>query len=79
MIGETWNVLSGLVNAVVGAFPLWSVKLLVIGIFLGLSGWSFTLSDDYVYRGAPDRSRWRDLRIWAAVVIGLVILPYLFF
>ncbi len=79
MIGEIWRVLSGLVNGIVGALPLWSIKFLVIGIFLGLAGWSATLSEDYVFQGAPDHSRWRDLRIWAAIVIGLVILPYLFF
>jgi hypothetical protein len=29
-----------------------------------------------VYLGAPDRERWRDLRLWAAVIVGVYVLIY---
>jgi hypothetical protein len=43
---------------------------------LGLYGiaivWTWFLSRKFVFRGAPDEHRWRDLRIWAT----FVMLPY---
>lgn len=33
-------------------------------------GWSF--GREYVYRGAEDQARWRDLRLW---VIGIMAIP----
>jgi len=74
-----WDGAAGLVMGAMAAIPLGMVKVGVIAMFVGLALWAFSMPADYVYRGAPDRGRWRDVRIWAAVVIGLEIIPYLFF
>lgn len=74
-----WDALSEAVMTALAAMPLWSVKVLVIGIFAGLAIWAMTMPGDHAFRGAPDRAWWRDVRIWAVVVIGLEIIPYLFF
>ena len=35
------------------------------------------LDRDFIYLGSPDRSRWRDLRLWAVVVTVPYLLIYL--
>jgi hypothetical protein len=44
-----------------------------IGLFLiaGIAVWC--LKRNYVYLGAPDEAPWRDLRIWATILL----LPYI--
>ena len=74
-----WDAVSGLLMGALGALPMWSVKVLVIGIFVALAVWALSLSKDYSYQGSEDRPAWKDVRIWAVVVIGLEIIPYLFF
>ncbi len=74
-----WDSLSGIIMAVMEALPLGLVKVLFIGLFIGLAVWAVTLSADYIYQGSEDRPRWKDVRIWAAVVIGLEVIPYLVF
>ena len=63
----------GPINAAMGALPLWSARVAVALLLVlpAVAGWR--LSRDWVLRGAPDRAKWRDLRVWAA----LFILPYL--
>ena len=34
---------------------------------------------DYVYQGAPDQARWRDLRIWAGLILIAQSALYLIF
>jgi hypothetical protein len=40
--------------------------------------WALTLRSDFIFRGAPTQSRWRDLRIWAVAALTPYILIYLF-
>lgn len=75
----TWDGAAGLVMDATVAIPLWGVKVMVIAMFAGLALWALSMPAEYVYKGAPDNARWRDVRIWAVVVIGLEIIPYLFF
>jgi hypothetical protein len=42
--------------------------LLFFGLIIVLV---FLLPREYIFRGAPDRSRWRDLRYWT---LGLVLI-----
>ena len=47
-----------------------------VGCTLALYGaalvWVWTLRREFVFRGAPDQQWWRDLRLWAT----LVVIPY---
>lgn len=56
---------------------------LPVGIFLGfftLIGLAALLVPrDYIYRGAPDRRLWRDLRWWAAGLVAVHIAVYWYF
>ena len=49
---------------------------------LGLYGlaviWVWTLKREFVFRGAPDQRRWRDLRVWATLVVIPYVLVYVF-
>jgi hypothetical protein len=74
-----WDGLAGVIMAAMTAIPLWLVKVMVIGLFVGLAVWALSLPRAYALRGAPDKAWWRDVRIWAVIVIGLEIIPYLFF
>jgi len=63
----------GPLNDALGALPLAAARV-AAGLLLAVptvAVWRF--GREWVFRGAPDRSRWRDLRIWAA----LFVLPYL--
>lgn len=56
--------------------PMWSVATVIVG-YLALLAWSSTRSADFVYAGAPDRRRWRDLRLWIAPLILVQIALHL--
>ena len=63
----------GPMNAAMGALPLWSARVAVALLLILPAVAVWRLRSDWVLRGAPDRAKWRDLRIWAA----LFIVPYL--
>ncbi len=60
-------------DAWIDTLPLWTGTACAVALFVIVGLWAFTLKRSYVYLGAPDQARWRDLRIWAA----LVLLPYI--
>jgi len=74
-----WYDLGIVVSMALAALPLWLVKVGVIGIFVGLAVWAFTLPKEYIFKDVEDPAWWKDVRYWAAIVIGLVIIPYLVF
>ncbi len=51
------------------ALPLWTAKLGALCLFGGILAFTWTLPKEFVFHGAPDRARWRDLRIWATALI----------
>ena len=53
------------------------VIFLVFFVLLAVAGWFFPR--DYVYRGAPDASAWRDLRLWSFLLMLLLIVIYQIF
>lgn len=55
------------------SFPLASARYFAIGLFLICGAWALTLKADYIYEGAIDRAKWRDLRIWTC----LILIPYI--
>jgi len=54
-----------------------AVRAMYMAFFAAVLLFALTLKTDYIYEGAPDRSRWRDLRIWAAFVMLIQITIYL--
>ena len=51
----------------------------VMGLFAIAGIWVWTLRPEFIFRGAPDQKRWRDLRIWAMVVLLPYVGVYLLF
>ncbi len=55
------------------SLPMSVAQTAVLGLFAVTGVWIWLLKKDYIYLGAPDRAAWRDLRIWAT----LVLIPYI--
>ncbi len=53
------------------------VRILFIAFFAVVLLFALRQDEDFVYEGAPDRARWRDLRIWAAGIMAIQIVLYL--
>jgi hypothetical protein len=62
-----------------GSLPMSVAMFCAIGLFVLAGIWVWTLKSDFIFRGAPDRSRWRDLRIWSMIVLLPYISIYLLF
>ncbi|MBX7166581.1 MAG: hypothetical protein K1X74_09570 [Pirellulales bacterium] len=58
------------------ALPLWAGKVALMGLFISAAIWSMSLKRSFVYLGAPDQARWRDLRLWALAVLAPYVLIY---
>ena len=59
--------------------PLLYAKILVGGLYLLLLFWVLRRPKEYILREAPNRKSWRDLRIWAVVLILFQIVLYIIF
>ncbi len=46
-------------------------KAVFLGLFLALAIVVMALPRSVVYRGASSRARWRDLRLWALLLIAV--------
>ncbi|MBN1344707.1 MAG: hypothetical protein JXQ73_18590 [Phycisphaerae bacterium] len=60
-------------DAWINTLPSWMGTVCAVGLFVVAGLVLSTLSRSYIYLGAPDQARWRDLRIWT----WLVLLPYI--
>lgn len=59
------------------SLSLTTAKFTTIAFFVLAGLWVLSLSKKFVYLGAPDQARWRDLRIWAILVLVPYIVVYL--
>ncbi len=59
--------------------PLYWAKVIAALLYLLLGLWVITRPRDFIFRGTEDKSRWRDLRLWALVLIGIQIILYFLF
>lgn len=57
--------------------PLYWAKILGTIFFVSVIVWALKRPKEYIFKGAPDRKRWRDLRIWAAIILIVQILLYI--
>lgn len=59
--------------------PLWWGKVIAVAFFLGIAVWAWRRPRSYIYKDAPDNHGWRDLRVWASVLMAIQTLLYLAF
>jgi hypothetical protein len=59
--------------------PISSAKIIIAFFYLILAFWVMRRPRSFVLEGAPTRRNWRDLRIWALVLIGIQIALYFIF
>ena len=60
------------------SFELWMIKGCFAIFFLSIALFVMWQKKDFVYVGAPDQARWRDLRIWALLLLGIQTGLYLY-
>lgn len=71
-IGPPLKSLHEPVDLWLGSLPMWVAVACVVALYTAAVIWVWTLRREFVYRGAPDQARWRDLRLWAT----LIVVPY---
>ncbi len=54
----------------------WGVVMGTVG-FAGMIFWVWKRPRAFIFTGAPDNRSWRDLRIWATILLVLQIIIYL--
>jgi hypothetical protein len=59
--------------------PLFWGKIIAVLALAGMVVWTWIRPKDFVMRGAPDSHRWRDLRIWASLLLAVQVVLYLSF
>jgi hypothetical protein len=56
--------------------PLYWGKVIAIAGFAGMIIWAWLRPKSFIFMGAPDKRWWRDLRIWATVLLLIQIIIY---
>jgi len=59
--------------------PLFWGKIIAIIFFVAMVIWAWFRPKSFIFKDAPDSRRWRDLRIWATIFLGVQIIFYLIF
>lgn len=59
------------------SLPMWMAKASAVGLFVLAGIWAVSLRREFVFLGAPNQKRWRDLRIWAVLLLMLYTTVYL--
>ncbi|MCA9665744.1 MAG: hypothetical protein KC503_09160 [Myxococcales bacterium] len=65
-------------QSLAGVDPLVGVAI-VCALYLVMLVWVLTRRRDDITEGAPDRKRWRDLRLWIVPLILIQIALHLIF
>ena len=60
-----------------GGLPMWVAVACAVGLYVIALCWVWCLRHEFVFRGAPDQRWWRDLRIWATIVVIPYVAVYL--
>lgn len=61
-----------------GVSLVWG-KVVAVILFVGIAVWAWRRPRDFIFRGAADAHGWRDLRVWASILIAVQIAVYLTF
>lgn len=62
-----------------GGIPLVVGKYCAVFFFVCMIVWAWLRPGKYIFEGAPDKNRWRDLRIWATIFLGIQVVLYIVF
>jgi hypothetical protein len=60
-------------------FPQWWAYVFTVVLFFLLLAGSWLIPRKEILADAPDQARWRDIRIWATVLIAVQLLIYFMF
>ena len=61
----------------VSRIPLyWGVVVTVI-LYVGIGIWAILRPKKYIFIGAPNQAKWRDLRIWTVILVVIQIAVYI--
>jgi hypothetical protein len=60
------------IHSVMRSIPLSRARLFVLALLILPLVGLLLQKRSFIFRGAPDQKRWRDLRLWAVIVL----LPY---
>ncbi len=63
----------------VHSLPLWTAKIGAVVLFLIVLVATWFIPKSFIFQGAPDKKPWRDLRIWATVLILIQFVIYAIF
>ena len=66
-------------GAWLAGLPLVCGKIIAVFAFIGITIWAWRRPKSFIYQGAPDSHRWRDLRVWASILMVIQIVIYLSF
>lgn len=69
----------GPLDRVLDGAPAWVGQACAVSLFAVVALWVLTLKREYVFQGAPNQSRWCDLRLWAWLAMVPFVVVYLFF
>lgn len=69
----------GPLDAILESIPFGAARWIVVGFLVIAALSPMLLSDAYIYAGSADRSRRRDLRLWALLIMLPYILIYMLF
>lgn len=62
-----------------GSLPMSVAMACALGLYAIAVIWVWRLQKEFVFRGAPDQKKWRDLRIWATLVVVPYVAVYILF
>ncbi len=65
------------IDAWLGSLPMSVAVACALGLYAIAVIWVWTLPREFVFRGAPDQKPWRDLRVWATLVVIPYVVVYL--
>ncbi|MGI9325013.1 MAG: hypothetical protein ACR2PZ_07325 [Pseudomonadales bacterium] len=65
--------------AVVELWPRWWANAITVLMFLCIAAAVFLIRRASIMRTAPDQAGWRDIRIWAVVLIAVQLGLYVVF
>jgi hypothetical protein len=77
-LGPPLKALHGPLDRLLDSLPMWVAQACAISLFVLAGLFAWCLPRRFVYLGAPDHARWRDLRIWATLVLVPYVLIYYF-
>jgi len=59
--------------------PLYWPKIIATCTFVGVAVWTWLRPKQFIYEGAPNTKRWRDLRLWITGLMAIQVFLYWYF